>query len=83
MTGMVMNLVDLKGHIQEAVMEPLDHRNLDLDVPFFADKVSTAENIAVFVWTALAERLPEGLLYEVKLHETDKNSVVYRGEVEG
>lgn len=39
-TGMVMNLADLKRHIDEAVMERLDHRNLDKDVPFFASTVS-------------------------------------------
>ncbi|KAG9475683.1 hypothetical protein GDO78_003864 [Eleutherodactylus coqui] len=34
-TGMVMNLTDLKKHMEEAIMIPLDHKNLDRDVPFF------------------------------------------------
>ena len=34
-TGMVMNLVDLKAAIQDAVLSKVDHRNLDKDVPFF------------------------------------------------
>ncbi len=38
-TGMVMNIVDLKSAMEESIMKPLDHRNLDKDVPFFKDKV--------------------------------------------
>ncbi|XP_062330713.1 6-pyruvoyl tetrahydrobiopterin synthase [Osmerus eperlanus] len=79
-TGMVMNLTDLKKYIEEVIMIPLDHKNLDRDVPYFADVVSTTENVAVFIWDSLCTVIPDGLLYEVKIHETDKNIVVYRGE---
>ncbi|XP_069050591.1 6-pyruvoyl tetrahydrobiopterin synthase [Lepisosteus oculatus] len=79
-TGMVMNLTDLKHYIEEAVMKPLDHKNLDKDVPYFANAVSTTENLAVFIWDSLVKLLPQNALYEVKIHETDKNIVVYRGE---
>lgn len=34
-TGMVMNIHDLKQYMQEAIMDPLDHKNLDQDVPYF------------------------------------------------
>lgn len=42
---------------------------------------STTENVAVFIWENMTKRMyrPE-LLYKVKIHETDKNSVVYRGQ---
>ncbi|XP_048871449.1 6-pyruvoyl tetrahydrobiopterin synthase [Brienomyrus brachyistius] len=79
-TGMVMNLTDLKHYIEEAVMIPLDHKNLDKDVPYFENVVSTSENLAVYIWDRLLELLPPGLLYEIKIHETDKNIVIYRGE---
>ncbi|XP_077162205.1 6-pyruvoyl tetrahydrobiopterin synthase-like isoform X2 [Paroedura picta] len=79
-TGMVINLTDLKDYMQEAIMEPLDHKNLDKDVPYFADVVSTTENVAVFIWENLQKRLPKGTLYKVKVYETDKNIVVYKGE---
>ena len=49
-TGMVMNLTDLKEYIEEAIMKPLDHKNLDLDVLYFTDIVSTTENVAVYIW---------------------------------
>ena len=64
-------------------MEPLDHKNLDLDVAWFRDsgRVSTTENVAVFIWTGVVEKLPVGVnLDSVKIWETDKNIVVYRGE---
>jgi 6-pyruvoyltetrahydropterin/6-carboxytetrahydropterin synthase len=61
-------------------MSTLDHKNLDLDVDYFKDKVSTAENIAVYIWERMTEQLTPGLLYEVKVHETEKNITSYRGE---
>ncbi|XP_062859605.1 6-pyruvoyl tetrahydrobiopterin synthase [Trichomycterus rosablanca] len=79
-TGMVMNLTDLKQCIEEGIMKPLDHKNLDLDVPYFANTVSTTENLAVYIWDNMNKLLPPNTLYEIKVHETDKNVVVYRGE---
>ncbi|XP_029934371.1 6-pyruvoyl tetrahydrobiopterin synthase [Myripristis murdjan] len=79
-TGMVMNLTDLKRCIEDVVMTPLDHKNLDMDVPYFADVVSTTENVAVYIWDNMAKVLPPNLLYEIKIYETDKNVVIYRGE---
>ncbi|XP_060107102.1 6-pyruvoyl tetrahydrobiopterin synthase-like [Heteronotia binoei] len=79
-TGMVINLTDLKDYMEEAIMEPLDHKNLDKDVPYFAGVVSTTENVAVFIWENLQKHLPKGTLYKVKVYETDKNIVVYKGE---
>ncbi|XP_077644196.1 6-pyruvoyl tetrahydrobiopterin synthase isoform X2 [Lonchura striata] len=79
-SGMVMNLTDLKEYMQEAIMEPLDHKNLDKDVPFFSEVVSTTENVAVFIWDSLQKLLPQGILYKVEVQETEQNVVVYKGE---
>ncbi|PIO39268.1 hypothetical protein AB205_0082770, partial [Aquarana catesbeiana] len=79
-TGMVMNLTDLKKDIQEVIMVPLDHKNLDLDVPYFKNTVSSVENVTIFIWDGLQKRLPPGLLHEVRVHETDNNTATYRGE---
>ncbi|XP_031622451.1 6-pyruvoyl tetrahydrobiopterin synthase [Contarinia nasturtii] len=81
-TGMVMNINELKEHMEQAIMKPLDHKNLDKDIEFFKVQPSTTENVAVFIWQNLTKRMhrPE-LLYEVKVYETDKNSVIYRGRV--
>lgn len=78
---MVMNIADLKKYIEIAVMEPLDHKNLDLDVPYFKNCVSTTENVAIFIWKSIQNIINNpNLLYKVKLYETDKNIVVYKGE---
>ena len=82
-TGMVMNLSDLKIYMEESIMKVMDHKNLDKDVPYFNNLVSTTENVAVFIWNSLSAQLPNSsLLYEVKVFETDKNIMVYRGESE-
>mmetsp|Transcript_15855 Transcript_15855/g.44903 ORF Transcript_15855/g.44903 Transcript_15855/m.44903 type:complete len:142 (+) Transcript_15855:171-596(+) len=78
-TGMVINLADLKVLIKKHVLDQLDHRNIDVDVPYFADgRPSTAENIAVYVWEQLQPHLG-GLLFQVKIEETENNFAIYRG----
>eukprot|EP01095_Lingulamoeba_sp_RSL-Kostka_P002440 TRINITY_DN13300_c0_g1_i1.p1 TRINITY_DN13300_c0_g1~~TRINITY_DN13300_c0_g1_i1.p1 ORF type:complete len:144 (+),score=34.25 TRINITY_DN13300_c0_g1_i1:266-697(+) len=85
-TGMVMNLSDLKKAMNRSIMDSLDHKNLDKDVPEFENVVTTTENVAIYIWNKLYEELDniEGvsseLLYEIKIHETENNIVVYRGE---
>lgn len=79
-TGMVMNLTDLKKAMDTQVIDLVDHKHLNLDVPLFAEIVPTAENMAVVFWKLLEKSLPAGLLYEVRLHETENNMAVYRGE---
>ncbi|XP_011497510.1 PREDICTED: 6-pyruvoyl tetrahydrobiopterin synthase [Ceratosolen solmsi marchali] len=80
-TGMVMNISDLKVYMKKILMEQLDHKNLDKDVPYFKNIVSTTENVAIYVFNEIKKLLPKPeLLYEVKIYETDNNIVIYRGE---
>jgi len=80
-TGMVINLTELKEAIHRAIIEPLDHKNLDKDVEWFKDRVSTTENVAIFCWQRLSNTLESpAMLHEVRIHETEKNAVIYRGE---
>lgn len=79
-TGMVINLTDLKRAMEEAIIKPIDHKHLNYDVPIFREINPTAENMAVIFWKLLEQKLPKGLLYEVKLHETENNIAVYRGD---
>ncbi|XP_034936022.1 6-pyruvoyl tetrahydrobiopterin synthase [Chelonus insularis] len=79
-TGMVMNITDLKCYMKKVLMEQLDHKNLDQDVPYFKTTVSTTENLAIYIFDELKTLMPDpSLLYEVKVFETDKNTVSYRG----
>ncbi len=81
-TGMVIDLKKLKDIVRDRVVDRVDHRNLNEDVDFLRDVVPTAENLARCFWQQLAPAITEGTLYEVALEETEKNSVVYRGEDE-
>lgn len=85
-TGMTMNITDLKQIISRNVLDLLDHKNLDQDVEYFRQNqlVSTTENLAIFIWEQLANPINQHTgnvhLYEVKIFETDKNIVTYRGD---
>lgn len=76
-----MNIADLKVYMHQVLMKQLDHKNLDKDVEYFKNVVSTTENVAIFIFNEIKKLMakPE-LLYEVKIWETDKNIVIYRGE---
>lgn len=79
-TGMVMNLTDMKKIINEQVVDWVDHKHLNYDVPWLEGVIPTAEMLAIKFWERLEYSLPEGMLYEVKLHETENNLAIYRGE---
>jgi 6-pyruvoyltetrahydropterin/6-carboxytetrahydropterin synthase len=79
-TGMVLNLDDLKEIIGEAVIAKVDHKHLNHDVEFLKGINPTAENLVVAFWRELAPMLPPGSLYEVCLVETENNQVSYFGD---
>lgn len=56
-TAMVVNLTDLDRILKEEVDTPLDHRNLNRDLPDFADVVPTAENLAAWIWKKISVRI--------------------------
>jgi len=56
-TGMVVNLTDLDRVLREEVDRPLDHQNLNRDVPEFAQTPPTAENLAVWIWRRVVARI--------------------------
>ena len=79
-TGMVMNITDLKKIIKDQVMDQLDHKNIDKQVEYFKDKVSTTENMAVFCWEQIRDHIPPSAsLYSIKIWETEKNIVTFYG----
>jgi 6-pyruvoyltetrahydropterin/6-carboxytetrahydropterin synthase len=81
-TGMVIDLKRLKDIMRDRVIDRVDHKNLNEDVDFLRGVIPTAENLARCFWQELAPAIHEGALHEVVLHETERNSVVYRGEDE-
>lgn len=69
-TGMVVNLFDLK-QVLLAVIEEFDHKNLNLDMPYFKDRIPTSENLARLLWTKLAPQRDIGTLHAVRLCEDE------------
>ena len=69
-TGMVLDLKELKEILQREVMERMDHRNLNHEVPELAGKIPTTENIAAVIWNLLEPKLLKGRLHRVRLHES-------------
>ena len=80
-TGYVMDLKQLRDRVEERVLVDVDHRNLNLEVPWLDGVNPTTENLVVAVWRRLAEVLPPGVrLARIVLWETPRNSVEYSGE---
>ena len=78
-TGFVIDLKRLKELMQTHVCNYLDHKNLNEQIPEFADLNPTAENIAVVIWNKLRNHIPTHLELEVELFETERNSVIFSG----
>ena len=79
-TGFVMDLKHLKAIIENEVVEHLDHKNLNLDVPFLKDILPSVENMAIVIWERLLPHLPADVrLHKIHLIETVNNSVEYFG----
>ncbi|MBX3319390.1 MAG: 6-carboxytetrahydropterin synthase [Nitrospira sp.] len=69
-TGMVVNLFDLKRVLLD-VIEEFDHKNLNLDMPYFKDRIPTTENFAHVLWEKLAIQQDIGTLHTLRLCEDE------------
>lgn len=78
-TGMVLDLKELKDILEREVMQAMDHRFLNHEVPPFAEVVPTTENLAVEIWRRLAPRITKGRLHQVRLYENPDLFVDYYG----
>ncbi|MEQ8578397.1 MAG: 6-carboxytetrahydropterin synthase [Balneola sp.] len=81
-TGFIIDLSDLKQIIEEKIVEPCDHKNLNLDVPFLEGILPSSENLVKAFYNELKEEVEEassegGVLYSVKLYETERNIAEY------
>lgn len=80
-TGMVIDLKLMKEIIEREVLNPMDHRHLNYEVPPFDTVIPTAENLAKEIWNRLRPHLtfPHARLYSVRLSETPDLSVECMG----
>ena len=78
-TGMLMDLSDLKKIIKDEVEEKLDHKNLNLDIDYFKDKITSTENLAIYIWNRLNDAINVDCKLTVVLYETPRNFVEFAG----
>jgi 6-pyruvoyltetrahydropterin/6-carboxytetrahydropterin synthase len=78
-TGMVCNLVDLDGFVQNEVLERYDHQNLNT-LPEFGKRVPTTENLCMAVYDILRRGFRYAHLEKVRIEETMMNSFEYAGD---
>ena len=82
-TGFVIDLKKLSILIRENIISQVDHKNLNLDVPFMQDKLASTENLIMAFWDILEPLIPgisSARLHSLKLYETPRNFVEYYGE---
>jgi 6-pyruvoyltetrahydropterin/6-carboxytetrahydropterin synthase len=72
-SGYVIDLKVLSDVICRQIIQDVDHRNLNTDVPWLKGCIPTAENLALAFWERLRPEFPGRLLRSVRLWETDKN----------
>lgn len=68
-TGMVLDLKELKDILQREIVERLDHRHLNYEFPELKGKMPTTEVLAGTIWEILAPKIVKGKLHRVRLYE--------------
>lgn len=79
-TGLVVPIAELDRIVKERVIEPFDHKHLNLDCPDFADLNPSVENIARVIWRRLASAFQGPRLLNVRVWETPKTWAEYSGD---
>ena len=72
-SGYVLDLKVLSDVIGRQIIQDVDHRNLNTDVPWLDGRIPTAENLALVFWDRLEKEFPDRLLRSVRVWETEKN----------
>ena len=72
-SGYVLDLKQLSDVMCQQIIQHVDHRNLNTDVPWLEGIIPTAENLAMTFWERLKRELPQGALRSVRVSETEKN----------
>ncbi len=79
-TGYVIDLGKLRDIVEREVIDVVDHRNFNLDVPFMKSTIPTSENIVVAFWKILEPAVKPAKLQRLVLWETENNYVEYTGK---
>lgn len=77
--GRVAPIPQFEAAVQSEVIDRLDHKHLNADVPEFHDVNPSVENIARTIWSFLEGKLAPARLVRVRVWETAKTYAEYRG----
>ena len=80
-TGMVCNLVDLDGFVQQEILERFDLQNLNT-LPEFKNLVPTTESLSMVIYEIMQREFRLAHLQKVRIEETMMNSFEYAGGAE-
>lgn len=82
-TGFVFDMKKMGELIKEHIIDKVDHKNLNVDVPFMQGKLASCENLIIEFWNILAPEIKKvnssSKLHSLKLYETENNFVEYFG----
>lgn len=78
-SGYVIDIKKLKEIIRREIITKVDHKHLNLDVDFLKGINPTSENVARAFWDILKDKITDGKLHSIKLHETENNFVEFKG----
>jgi 6-pyruvoyltetrahydropterin/6-carboxytetrahydropterin synthase len=79
-SGFVVDLKQLKEVLNREVLDALDHRFLNKEVPEFFSRIPTTENLAIAIWQRLEPKLQAAQLHRVRVYETPDLFVDFYGE---
>jgi 6-pyruvoyltetrahydropterin/6-carboxytetrahydropterin synthase len=78
-TGFIVDLNHLKKIVKESVISVMDHSQIEKDIPWFAGKQPSSENMVVFIWEMIEPKLKNVKLHRVRLIETPTIKTDYYG----
>src|SRR5512142_1533641 len=65
-SGFVLDIGELKNILNREVLDAMDHRSLNKEVPEFEHQIPTTENLAIAVWKRLQPKLRIAQLHKVR-----------------
>ena len=82
-SGFIINIQDLNAVVNAHIIKFLDHSQIEENIPWFVNKQPSTENMVVFIWEQLADKIPlPAELYSIKLRETSTIYTEYFGSKE-
>ena len=79
-SGFIVDMMELNKVVHENVIKIMDHSQIEEDIGWFKDKQPSTENLVVYIWTQIADKIPKpAYLYSIKLRETPTIYTEYYG----